>query len=339
MLRQGFEEALLHRADSKNFKMTELAKQFSGKSLIRQVEQIIPRYSMESDAQYAKRAMSSSDLPLALANVAEKGLQASYDLQPKTFEAWTSKGTLRNFKVYSQVKKGDFPGLVERPEGAEFEMGSFGEDKETVQLKDYGIKVAFTSQMLVNDDMSVISDLASETGASTSDLENRLAYAALTTNKTMNDGVALYHATHGNLGSTLAINATSVAEAYKLMRKQTSTDGLRKLNLQPTIIVCGPDKEAEALQFFAPVNATQTSGVNIYSGRMQVIVDAEISGNAYYFISPRIQSIVCYRLEGQEQPSIESQINFNTNSLELKVAHAFAAAPMDWRAIVKNAGA
>lgn len=336
---QGFQEAVLHRANPKLFKLTDLAKEFSGKSLIRQVEQIIPRYTMESDTQYAKRAMSSSDLPLALANVAEKGLQESYTLQPKTFEVWSKSSTLRNYKPYSQVKSGDFPALVERPEGAAFQLGSFGEDRETVQLKDYGIKVAFTSVMLVNDDLSVISRVATETGASTADLENHLAYAALTTNKTMNDGSALYHANHGNLGSALAINATSVGEAYKLMRKQTSTDGLRKLNLQPTILVCGPDKEAEALQFFAPVNATQTSNVNIYSGRMQVVVDAEITGNQYYFISPRIDGIVCYRLDGQEQPQVESQINFDTNSMELKVAHAFAAAPMDWRAIVKNAGA
>jgi HK97 family phage prohead protease len=336
---QGFKEALLHRANPKIFKSTELSKDFAGKSLLRQIEQIIPRYTGESDVMYAKRTMSSSDLPLALANVAEKGLQESYNLQPKTHEAWSKSSTLRNYKVYSQVKSGDFPALIERPEGAEFELGSFGEDRETVQLKDYGIKVAFTSQMLVNDDMSVITRLSSETGASTADLENHLAYSALTTNKTMNDSIALYHASHGNLGSTGAINATTVAEAYKLMRKQTSTDGLRKLNLQPTILVCGPDKEAEALQFFAPVNAQQTSNVNIYSGRMQVVVDAEITGNQFYFISPRIDGIVCYRLEGQEQPQVESQVNFNTNSLELKVGHAFAAAPMDWRPIVKNAGA
>lgn len=338
--RQGFEEALLYRTDKRNFKVTEDAKQFHGKSLLRQLEIFIPRHTMESDVAYAKRTMSSSDLPLALANVAEKALQKQYELQPRTFEQWTRQDTLRNYKSFSQVKSGDYASLIERPEGEEFQIGSFGEEKETVQIKDYGIIHAFTSQMLINDDLSVLARIANSGGIAASRKENSLAYSALTTNKTMNDGVALYHSTHANLGTAGAIGATTVAEAYKLMRKQASVNGLDKLNLAPKFFVCGPDKEAEARQFFAAINANQTSNVNIYSGSMSVIVDAEISGNQYYFLADPmfIDTVVCYRLEGQEQPSIESRIKFETNSLELKLAHAFVAAPMDWRGIVKNAG-
>jgi HK97 family phage prohead protease len=340
--RQGFEEALLARIDRKNFKVTEGAKEFMGKGLLRSLELVIPRYAMESDIQYAKRTMSSSDLPLALANVAEKSLQAQYNLQPRTFEQWSRQDTLRNYKEFSQVKSGDYGSLVERPEGDEFQQASFSEDKEIAQLKDYGIIHAFTSQMLVNDDLGVLSRMASQGGVAVSRLENRLAYLALTTNKLMNDGLALYENTvHKNLGSSLAINATSVAEAYKLMRKQTTTDGRDTLNLVPKFLVCGPDKEVEARSFFSSISPNQTSQVNIFQNSIQVIVDGQLTGNQYYFIADpsQCEGIVCYRLEGQEQPSIESRTKFETNSLELKIAHAFAAEPMDWRAIVKNAGA
>lgn len=339
--RKNLEESLLNRMDSRNFQVTEGSKELFGKGVLRQIESVIPRYTMETDSQYAKRAMSSSDLPLALANVAEKGLQKQYDLQPRTFEQWSRKDTLRNYKEFSQVKSGDFASLIERPEGTEVKLGAFGERNETVKLSDFAISHAFTSQMLVNDDLSVLSRMASGGGIAASRLENRLAYLALTTNKIMKDGLALYVAGHGNLGTAAAINQSSVAEAYKLMRKQSSTDGLDKLNLAPSIFVCGPDKEAEARQFFASVNAQQTSNVNIYSGSMKVIVDAEISGNQYYFMcDPNvIDTIVCYRLEGQEQPSVQTMIDFNTSSMKLKVEHAFAAAPMDWRGIVRNAGA
>jgi hypothetical protein len=340
MRRRGFEEAILHRTDSANFKVTEGARPFIGKSLLRQMELFVPRYNMESDVVYSQRAMSSSDLPLALANIAEKGLQKQYELQPRTFEQWSRKDTLRNYKQFSQVKSGDYASLIERPEGEEYQMGSFGEKNEIVQIKDYGIIHAFTSQMLVNDDLSVLSRIAQSGGIAASRKENQLAYAALTTNKTMQDSVALYHATHGNLGTAGAISATTVAEAYKLMRKQTSTDGLDALNLAPKFFVCGPDQEATARQFFASINATQTSNVNIYSGAMSVVVDAQLTGNQYYFMADPnvVDTIVCYRLEGQEQPKISSRQKFETDSLELKLAHAFVAAPMDWRGIVKNAG-
>lgn len=338
--REGFEDALLYRIDRRNFQLTEGARQFHGKSLLRQIELIVPRYSMESDAQYAKRAMSSSDLPLALANVAEKSLQKQYGLQPRTFSKWTRRDSLRNYKEHMQVKTGDFGSLLEREEGAEYERASFGEAQEVAKLKDYGIIHAFTSQMLVNDDMSVISRLSSQSGTAVARLENKLAYLALTTNKTMKDGVALYHATHGNLGTPGAISETSFAEAYKLMRKQKSTDGRDPLNLTPRFLVVGPDQEVAARKFLTSIVPNQTSNVNIFQNSVELIVDAEITGNQYYFLADPnlIDTVVCFGLEGQEQPRIESRRSFETDSLELKVAHAFAAAPMDWRGMLKNAG-
>jgi len=338
--RQALEESLLHRADARNFKLTEGAKEFYGKSMLRAVEAIVPRYKMESDVAYAKRAMASSDLPLALANVAEKGLQKQYELQPRTFSSWTRSDSLNNYKEYSQVKTGDRASLLERPENADAEESSFGEKNEVAQLKDYARIVSFSSQMLVNDDMGVISRLANSGGISVARLENRLAYSALTTNKTMKDGVALYHATHGNLGTAGAISETTIAEAYKLMRKQASTDGLDKLNLAPAMFICGPDQEVAARKFFASIIPNQTSNVNVFQGSMNIVVDAEITGNQYYLVAnpSLIDTVVCYRLAGQEQPKIESRVKFENSSLQLKIDHAFAAAPMDWRGIVKNAG-
>lgn len=338
--RQGFEDSLLHRVDSKNFKVTEAGREFYGKSLLRQLENFIPRKSMESDVQYAKRAMSSSDLPLALANVAEKSLQKKYELQPRTYSKWTRKDSLRNYKEHSQVKSGDFASLQERKEGAEFKKGSFGEKNEVTQIKDYGIIHAFTSQMLVNDDLGVLSRMATSGGIASARLENKLAYAALTGNKVMKDGSNLFHANHGNLGSAGAISKTTVGELYSKMRKQKTTDLVDPLNLNPMFFICGPDQEVAAREFFASIIPNQTSNVNIFQGSMEVIVDAEITGNQYYIAADpnMIDTVICYHLEGMELPSIESRIDFRTNSLELKLAHAFVADPMDWRGLGKNAG-
>ena len=337
--REAFENAVLSRVD-RNFKLTEDAKPLYGKSLLRQIETLIPRHTMESDAKYAKRAMETSDLPFALANIAEKSLQKQYDLAPATFAPWTKSDTLRNYKTHSQVRSGDFGNLVERAEGDDFTEASFGEEKEIVTLKDYGIVHAFTSQMLVNDDLGVIAKLATQGGVAARRLENKLAYTALTENKTMVDTIACYHDSHGNLGTAGAIGETTVAEAYKLMRKQMSTDGLDALNLTPKFLVCGPDQEVAARKFLASIIPNQTSDVNIFQGSMQVIVDANITGNQYYFLADpsSIDTVVCYRLEGQESPQVESRIKWENNSLELKVAHSFAASAMDWRGIVKNGG-
>lgn len=338
--REALEEAMLTRVDSKNFKPTEGSREYQGKSILRAIEAIVPRYSMESDMQYAKRAMVSADLPLALANVAEKGLQKMYELQPRSSSRWTRNDTLRNYKQYSQVKTGDFASLVERAEGADFTEAEFGEAKEVVTLKDYGIIHAFTSQMLANDDLSVIQRLSVQGGVAASRLENKLAYNALKTNKAMSDAVLLYHATHGNLGTAGAISSTTIGEAYKLMRKQTSTGGLDVLNLAPKYFICGPDQEIAAKQFFATISPTESANVNIFANSMEIVVDAELTGNQWYLAADQnvIDTVVLYKLAGQESPQIESRIKFENNNLELKVAHACAAEPMEWRGIVKNAG-
>lgn len=337
---QGLEEALLHRVDRNNFAVTDKARTFYGQSLVQQVSGVIPRYTGEADATFIKRAMSSSDLPEALANVAEKSLQRQYELLPSTFEPWTRKDILRNYREHSQVKRGDVSSLFERPEGAEFKYGSFSEANEVVRLKDYGKIHAFTSQMIVNDDLGVIQRLASSQAVAASRLDTKMAYLALTTNKVMKDGVVLYHANHGNLGTAGAVGETTVAEAYKMMRKQMSTDNLDNLNLAPKFLVCGPDKEIEARKFLTSIIPNQTSNVNVFQNSMQVIVDGQITGNQFYFVADPmlIDTVTLFRLEGQEQPKISSRVNFNTSSVELKIEYALAAAPMDWRGLFKNAG-
>jgi hypothetical protein len=339
--RSGFEEALLNRVDSKTFKVTDAAKIFAGKSALRMVEEYIGRNIGETDAQLAKRAMSSSDLPLILANIAEKSAQKRYELQPRTYEKWAKKDTLRNYKQASQVRAGDFASLLERKESGEYLEGSIGEEKEVAQLKDYGIRHAFSNQMLVNDDLSLIMKVANESGIAAARLENKLAYAALTGNPTMNDGIALFHASHANLGSAAVVGSASFTEAFKFMRKQKSVSGLDPLNLTPRYLLCSPDKEAEARQFLAQIVPNQTSSVNIYVGAVELIVDAELTGNAHYFMADPalIDTVTVFNLEGQESPKVETRYNWKTDALEIKVGHTVTAAPMDWRGMVKNPGA
>lgn len=338
--RAGFEGALLHRVDSL-FKIDEASRQFAGQSALRMIEGLIGRKPFETDSQLAKRAMSTSDFPMILANVASKAAQSRYELQPRTFSLWTKSKTLRDFKEHSQVRAGDFSSLQERNENGEYKMGKIGEEQEKITLRSWGVVHSFTERSLINDDLGLLSLVASQAGVAVSRLENELAYSALLTNKIMNDGTALYHANHGNLSTASVINEAAFSDAFKRMRKQTSVDGKDKLNLTPKYLIVGPDKETEAKKFLATIIPNQTSNVNIFSNSVQLIVDAEIEGNQFYFAADQAQvdTVNMYRREGHESPRVESRINWNTDAIELKVAHDVAAGPMDHRGLVKNPGA
>ena len=77
-------DAMLHRADSQNFRLDDNSKQFAGRSLLRVMEMHVGRSPFESDTEFVKRVMTTSDLPYILANVAEKTAQKRYELTPKT---------------------------------------------------------------------------------------------------------------------------------------------------------------------------------------------------------------------------------------------------------------
>ncbi len=338
--RDGIAESVLVRMDRHLFKPTQ-GNEFVGKSLLRNMESIISRRPMESDSQYALRVMSSSDLPYILANSGEKAAQKKYEMQPNTWSRWAKADSLRNFKTADRVRSGDFSSLEERQEGGEFKMGSFGEEREQVALKEYGKMMSFTRRMLINDDLSEIAKVIAQAGSAAAALENQLVYSVLSANAAMGDGIALFHASHANLASAAALTDSEIGEAFELMRGQSSVDGAHKLNLAPKYLICGPSNEVTARKYLATISPTQSSNVNVFSNSLELIVDSEITSDDYFFAADpsRIDTVVLYRLEGEESPRVESRTSFETESVEIKCAHSAVAKAMDWRGLVKNGGA
>lgn len=336
--RDGIAESMLVRIDSQNFKPSE-GNPFLGKSLLRNLESVITRRPTEGDVQYATRVMSSSDLPYILANSGEKAAQKKYDLAQVTWNRWAKSDTLRNFKTADRVRSGDFAALQERQENGEFVQGSFGEEREQVALKEWGVKMAFTRRMLINDDLSEISKVIAQGGAAAANLENQLVYSVLTSNPDMADGEDLFGNPHLNLGTPASLTDASIGEAVKLMKQQKSVDLRHYLNLAPRYLICGPTEEINARKYLAQISPTQSSQVNIYSGSLELIVDPNITTNDYFFAADPslIDTVVLFRLEGEERPRIESRTDFDTESVIVKCAHSAVAKALDHRGLVKNA--
>jgi hypothetical protein len=338
--REAAVESLLVRLDSTNFQPTQ-GNPFRGMSMLRMMEEFQGGRQGRTDAIIASRAMSSSDLPYILANVAEKAALKRYQIQPRTWNRWAKADVLRNYKTKDLLRSGDFSSLEERQEAGEFKRGSFGESREQVQLKDWGKIMSFTRRMLINDDLGEIAKVSSEAGVAAARLENRLVYEILTGNPNMADGTALFHADHENLLSAAALTDSTIGEAFRKMREQTTIDGLDKLNLAPKYLICGPSEEVTARKYLAQISPTQASNVNVFSSSLELIVDAEISTNDYFFAADQnlIDTVTLFRLEGEESPRVESRVDFETESVEIKCAHAAVAKAVDHRGMCKSANA
>jgi hypothetical protein len=335
--RDAIENALLHRIMPEQFALNDAGREVRGMDLIRMCA-LLTGNQYGTDSEIATRAMSSSDLPLLLANIAEKSVQKSYQIAPSTFEKWVVQRTLRNYKKHHQVKLGDFPSLQERGEDGEFTEGEFGEGEETVQLKKYGGMLSMTEEMIVNDDTGSLSEFLQKAGASAKRLESKLVYDRLQASTDMADGEELFASAHNNLGTSGAISETTVDELNQKLKNQKTLDDEDYLDLMAKYLICGLQNETAARKFLSTIIPNQSSSVNPFANSMELIVDPRITSKNWFMAADKsqIESIVLYRLLGKEQPVVSTRNKWETGSFQIKVEHVAAAQAMEHRGITKN---
>jgi hypothetical protein len=236
------------------------------------------------------------------------------------------------------MKIGDFPSLSLRNEEGEFTYGSVGESKEVIQMKKYGKILAFSEEMLIDDDMGALADFVSQAGVAARRLESNLVYSVLSANADLVDGDPLFHANHGNLGTAGAPSETTFDEAMKLFKAQTTIDGLDYLDLSPRYALCGPLIETTFRKFLSQIVAAQTSNVNIFANSVELIVDPRITNNYLTLTADpsQIDTVSLYKLEGREQPTVSTRNKWESGAFEIKIEHAAAAGAMDHRGMVQN---
>ncbi len=149
--------------------------------------------------------------------------------------------------------------------------------------------------MILNDDLNAFADIPVKMARGTDRTINYLAYAELMSNRTMSDGTAVFHSTHGNFisgGSGGAPSPAQMQAIRNLMRRQkalqNTDDNLTNnafLNLEPKIILIPPQHEMAAQQLQMSVaDPSQTSNVpafnagvaNIWRNAFDIVSDAEL---------------------------------------------------------------
>jgi hypothetical protein len=296
----------------------------------------------------------TSDFASVLANVANKGLQKAYSLTPDTYSDFVVVGTLPDFKQAKRVNLGDAPRLVRKPEGGEVSFGAVSDRGENVQLVTYARGIGVSREAMINDDLSAFSRFPRAFGASSKQLIADLVYSILTGNAALSDGVALFHATHGNLvtgvgNSLAAAGVTALSNVRKLARAQTgiapgNNESAFFLNLDLVHLRVPEGLETAAQQLVASLQPQQVSNVNPFQSAFRS-VKAEprlgaVSQLAFYmFADPAIiDTIEVDFLEGEQGPVIESRMSWTTDGVEMKCRLDVGVAATEHRGVYKNDG-
>lgn len=143
--------------------------------------------------------------PAILDNAIKKSIENQYTHVPTTFQLWTSKGSLTDFKASK-----DHSYLVGGA-GEFLRVGESGEIKHDTpktervpqrKLDTYGRQFSMTRQAFINDDIGFITEVPGMYAASAKRTINKQAYKILVDNPTIFDGVPLFDKSHNNLVDT-----------------------------------------------------------------------------------------------------------------------------------------
>jgi len=287
---------------------------------------------------------STSDFGKLLGNTAGKSLRGAYEEEYGSHEIWTGEVEVPDFKDQSLVQLSEAPDLDKIAEGAEYKYGSFSDGGMTFRIEKYGKLFSLTYEAMINDDLMAFTRLPQAFGKSAKRKESDLVYQVLTGNPTLNDGVALFHASHGNLitGAT-GLTVTSLAEPRAMMRRQKGLNSAAPINIVPRYLIVPAAMETTAEQLLAsvvdPSKTNDTVNPEFIRG-LTLVVDSRLDEvdeqDCYLAANPaQVDTITRAYLANTPRPYYEMREGWEVDGMQVKARMEFAAVPVDYRGLVK----
>jgi hypothetical protein len=347
LLRNQIRPKLLHPAarDLMHMSLTDMAR-----TMVSQAGGTIRRglFGVKSETAHdvIKAALTTSDFPLLLENVASKSLMSGYDSEPATHRAWVRQSDVSDFKQQKRVALSEAPNLELINERGEYQHGGMKEKGEGFALQTFGRIISLSRQMMINDDLDAFTKIPNALGRSAARLEADKVYGILTGNPVMADTKALFHADHNNLMTAAALSVTSLGVARATLRKQKGMQGAI-LNIVPRFLIVPAALESQAEQLVASlVDPTKLNDTQQYAWirGLEIVVDARLDEDSEvsWYLSAdfnQVDTIEIAYLQGQRGAFIEQSQDFDTDALKVKCRLDFQAAPIDWIGMIKNPGA
>lgn len=365
--RNGFTEAMLVKAgvltDRKSIDGAR-AGGFVGKRLIVLAGDYcrmhgINTQAMDDDAvaaralTYRAAGQTTSDFTNILANVANKSLLQGWEEAPETWQIWTRRGTLPDFKTAEISGLSGFTGLDEVPEDGDITYGKFTDRKETIKLVSYAKKYRITRKLIINDDLRALSAIPRAMGRAGNRKVGDITYALLNgIGPTLNqDSTALFDtSSHKNyVAASTAPTVATLNTAAVAMAKQTDPNTSAVLNIQPRFLMVPKALEHTARVLMAatydPAGTGATLPPNPFSGRYEVITDARLDGQTYgtaawYLLAdPNIfDTFEVAFLNGMAEPYMRENQEWDGQGTSYLVGVDFGVSALDFRSVHKYRG-
>lgn len=358
--RMNVENGLLqrtgHKVESKSDYAHVSLKDIAKECLERDGENV--RHISDTDlydrvCQRAAYFNPSDSFPAIMDSVINKSIVDVYQHVPTTFDLWTTKGSLPDFKETSahEYVFGGIGDWEEVPENGEIKA-----DKPQTEmlpqkkLKTYGKSFTMSRQAFVNDDIGFLSRVPGAYAAKAKQTIDKQVYDILLGNSKFADGVALFDKKHGNVASTGAKpGIDSLKDMVLTIGAQTDQFG-EPISVQPKYILVS---NANQFDLFTTLHTAQVTGSNnndvnpFYNASIQPIVVNRIdmasgTGATPWFVVAdpmSAPSIEVDYLNGAETPQVRRMEKPNTLGFVWDMYLDWGITIVDFRGIYKNGGA
>lgn len=294
--------------------------------------------------------------PAILDNAINKAYVEGHRTVAVTFDQWTKKGTLKDFKTHdNNYLSGPAGEFLEVPESGELKHDVFKDEKRpTRKLKTYGRQFTLTRQAFINDDIDLVTRVPAKYAASARKTINKQVYEILVKNPAIYDGTKLFSQAHGNLVTT-GTGITQASMQAMIMALQTQLNEFKDpIIIRPATIIVPVGMAFDIYTLFnSPTIHTSgnTQAVNPlykYANMIQVIEDPTINvlcggfGNAmpWFLLGAKDDTdfIEVDYLNGNEIPTIRRMETPGTLGFVWDIYLDWGISVMDYRGAIKNPG-
>jgi len=184
---------------------------------------------------------------------------------------------VENFKLQSRLKLEDLAEYERVPEGGEYNTSPREGYKAFYRVAKYGLTVAITWEMIVNDDMKAFSDLMQQLVWSGLHSMNAYVWGWIVANPVIYTGNTLFNLNHNNL-MTVALSIAALTTARAMMNRHLTPGGKPIAGITPKYCVIPPELEGTLdviLQSSGQPVAQMSAGVyNPEYGKLSKIMTA-----------------------------------------------------------------
>jgi hypothetical protein len=262
----------------------------------------------------------------------------------RTWEPLADVVPVTDFRTNRRMRFGGYGNLAAVAQGAAYVAITSPTDEEaTYAVTKRGNTETINLEVIANDDVGFVRRIPVRLARAAAQTLHEFVFEFLNANAAIFDAVALFHATHANLGST-ALSTTTLNAARQRMRKQAEKDSAKRLGFVPKHLWVPIELEETAyvltLSDKKPGTADNDANFARSQGLDYTVVDYWTDPNNWYVSADKADvPVIEMGFYGPEEPEIFVQDMPNVGSMftndqaTYKIRHIYSGAVLDFRGL------